>query len=98
MSFASFHLLLLAAFRHAARRIGEADLPRLGAAKNPSARILYGGGKFYTAQAGGKTKKVGSELLAALQGPHEGGVVGKLQMAPHRDAVGKAGDLVLEGL
>ena len=39
-----------------------------------------------------------SHLPAALQGPHEGGVVGVLQVAAHGDAVGQAGDPHLEGL
>ena len=33
-----------------------------------------------------------------LQRPHQRGVVGVLQVAAHRDAVGQAGDLHLEGL
>ena len=39
-----------------------------------------------------------SHLLTALQGPHQGGVVGVLQVAPHRHAVGQAGDLHPKGL
>ena len=39
-----------------------------------------------------------SNLPSSLQGPHEGGVVGVLQVTAHRDAVGQTGDLHLERL
>ena len=38
-----------------------------------------------------------SDFSPSLQRPHEGGVVGVLQVAAHRDAVGQPGDLHLEG-